>query len=193
MTTQKQWDRWFFNKWAAGEIHDQRDDVAKGGSAAAKMFNDIIKADVSDPLRGPRDEDDSLKVETKLRAWAKLMVTVDPTRSEEEHLHRMTSTAHGRLLALHLNEISKKENTPMDIHKLMPAIEILEEGLMKQATINKREGETDAKAFARKYENDLDFRKSWANISEMKQFAALSKSVPQMMSTTPVSTEVDQH
>src|SRR4249919_3357814 len=41
-----------------------------------------------------RNEDDDKKEESKLRAWARLMVVVDPSRSEEEHLFRLTSTAH---------------------------------------------------------------------------------------------------
>jgi hypothetical protein len=146
----------------------------------------LRKAAVSDELRGPRDEDDSKKVEAKLRAWAKMMVVVDPSKTEEEHLSDFINTARGRHRAEHLNNLSK--GAPMlDVSKLIP---VLEEGLMARAKLTKRDGQTEAQAFAKLYENDIDFRKQWAIVTEAKMMMALSKSLPNMMSTTPTSTEV---
>lgn len=109
---------------------DEVSAVIKGSNPGAKvlirksdeplMFDDIIrKADVSDPLRGPRDEDDDNKVPAKLRAWARMMVTVDPSKSEEDHLFALIHTARGQHTARHLNELSKGETMPqVDIFKL---------------------------------------------------------------------------
>jgi hypothetical protein len=90
----------------------------------------------------------------------------------------------GRSLALHLNAISKsRKDTPMlNIQKLIP---IMEEGLLAQARLAKRDGETEAKAFAKLYEADIEFRKSWATVTEAKQRLALS--MPNLMSTSVTS------
>ena len=86
-------------------------------------FNNIMlrKAEVSDPLRGDREESGDDKVSAKLRAMVNAMVMADPTKSEEEHLHYLLHNAHGRRLAEHLNSLSKHKDEPMpqvDITKL---------------------------------------------------------------------------
>ena len=46
-------------------------------------------------------------------------------------------------------------------------------GMFKaQAALQKRDGETEAKAFARLYENNLTFRKQWASVTEAKMLHA---------------------
>jgi hypothetical protein len=55
------------------------------------------------------------------------------------------------------------------------------------ATITKRDGESFAKAFSRRYENDIDFRRSWASITEAKQLSAMKG----MATLTPTSVGVD--
>jgi hypothetical protein len=154
------------------------------------LFNDFMKLrklSEAEAAEDVRDEDDDDKVEPKLRAWARLMVVVDPSRTEEEHLYRLTQTAHGQAVARHLNELSKGAPPMLDIRKLIP---VLEEGLLARAKLEKRDGESDAKAFSRIYENDIDFRKQWQTVTEAKHRIALSKSLPNIMSTTPTSTEV---
>src|SRR5882757_27112 len=79
-------------------------------------FNNIMlrKAEVSDPLRGDREESGADKVSAKLRAMVDAMIMADPTKSEEEHLHYLLHNAHGRRLAEHFNSITKTEKeTPM--------------------------------------------------------------------------------
>jgi hypothetical protein len=58
-------------------------------------------------------KDDDNKVESKLRAWAKLMVVVDPSKTEEEYLYAFINTARGRSRANHLNDLHKKDDQPM--------------------------------------------------------------------------------
>jgi hypothetical protein len=82
------------------------------------LYN-LAKADVSDPLRGPREEPDDKKLTARLKEFAALMVTVDPSKSEEEHLFDFVNTAHGRRRAEHLNNLSKGETLmQVDITKL---------------------------------------------------------------------------
>jgi hypothetical protein len=90
-------------------------------------------------------------------------------------------TSHGReLLAQHM----KKEQTPMlDFAKLL---EITEHGLNAQVT--PRDGESFAKAFSRKYENDESYRRQWQNHQDTKLMLSpnMSKSMPTL---TPTSTD----
>ena len=62
---------------------------------------------------------------------------------------------------------------------------VMEDALNAQVT--KRDGESFAQAFSRRYENDIDFRKSWATVSEAKQMLALGKG---MATLEPTSTSV---
>jgi len=68
------------------------------------------------------------------------------------------------------------------INKLIP---IMEDALM--ATVTQRDGESYAKSFSRKYENDIDFRKQWRDLTEAKQLMALGKGTATL---TPTSTSV---
>jgi hypothetical protein len=52
---------------------------------------------------------------------------------------------------------------------------------------DKRDGESYHQAFARKFENDISFRRDWQTIADTKMSLALSKS---MASLQPTSTEV---
>jgi hypothetical protein len=52
---------------------------------------------------------------------------------------------------------------------------------------DKRDGESYRQAFARKFENDISFRRDWQTIADTKMSLALSKS---MASLQPTSTEV---
>ena len=48
----------------------------------------------------------------------------------------------------------------------------------------KKAGQSDAQAFSKLFESDVDFRKSWATVTEAKHLLAL-KSYPGMMRTDP--------
>jgi hypothetical protein len=72
---------------------------------------------------------------------------------------------------------------------IMKVISITEEALLAQAKLHKRYDESDAKAFSKLYENDIEFRKQWQIVTEAKHSLALAKSIP-TMSVTPVSVEV---
>ena len=60
-----------------------------------------------------------------------------------------------------------------------------ETGLMAQ--VRQRDDESYAKSFSQKFENDLDFRKQWRDLTEVKHSMALAKG---MATLTPTSTEV---
>jgi hypothetical protein len=62
---------------------------------------------------------------------------------------------------------------------------IMEDAL--NAQVIRKDGESFAQAFAKKYEGDLEFRKSWASVTEAKHTVAMSKG---MASLTPTSTAV---
>jgi hypothetical protein len=57
----------------------------------------------------------------------------------------------------------------------------------KSAVAIVRSGLTPIQSFSRRYENDLDFRKQWATVTEAKQLMSLSKG---MASLTPTSVGV---
>jgi hypothetical protein len=150
-----------------------------------QLLEKLSEAEAAEDVR---DEDDYKKLSNKLRAMVEAMIVAEPTLTKEAATHHLLHTARGRDLAEHLNNLSKKDTPPMlDISKIIPA---LEEGLLAQAKLSKRDGESDAKAFDRLYMNDIEYRKSWVTITEAKHAIALSKSLPNIMSTTPTSTEV---
>ena len=175
------------------------DNISHSGWGFKKMFEqipfsklNIAKADVSDPLRGPRDEPDDDKVSPKLRAMVAAMVKADPTKSEEEHLYHLLPTAHGRRLAEHLNNLSKGETKmpTVDIMKLHNPDSVIEfikssgasehvisEVIMGHAKLNKRDGESDAQAFARVF-------------PKFQTAYGVAKGYPNLMSIEPVSIEV---
>ena len=113
------------------------------------------------------------------------MLVAVPSLDRQTAQHFLLHHPRGQKLATHLNELSKNGEQPVDIRKLIP---VLEEGLLAQAKLGRRDGETEARAFTRLYEGDIEFRKQWATVSEAKNMIALSKTV-NIMDTTPVSTE----
>lgn len=145
------------------------------------LFNDIMlrKADVSDTLRGPRNEPDDKKLSVKLEELVAEMIVAAPSLHPQRARRWLLHTPQGReLLAQH------KKETPMSQVDIMKLISTVEDGLMAQVT--KRDGESYAKSFTRKYENDIEFRKQWRDLTEAKH-QALGKG---MASLKPTSTEV---
>jgi hypothetical protein len=74
--------------------------------------------------------------------------------------------------ALLLQRATKKE-TKMPQVDLMKAIGTMEE--MLNAQVTRREGESFAKSFTRKFENDIEFRKQWRDLTEAKHMLSLFK------------------
>jgi hypothetical protein len=152
------------------------------------LFDDIMyrKAEEEDELRGPRDEEDDEKLSDKLNEIVAEMIVAAPSLHPQRARRWLLHTPQGReLLAKH--PTMKKEQPMLDVNKLIP---IAEDALM--ASVNKRDDESYAKAFNRKFENDLGFRKQWASLTEAKHLLALGyhKLYPDVMSVTPVSVEV---
>jgi hypothetical protein len=144
------------------------------------MFDDVMLRKADD------DPDDDNKVSAKLNAMVDAMIVAAPSISRQQAAHYLLHNAHGRRLAEHLNSLSKHEEPNMPQVDILTVASILEDGL--NAQVIKRDGESFAKAFSRKYENDLEFRKSWATVSEAKQMLALGKG---MATLTPTSVGVD--
>jgi hypothetical protein len=149
------------------------------------LFDDIMRKAVA------TDDDDNIDPNAtassllpKLNDMVAAMVVADPTQSEEQHLFSLLHTAHGRKLAEHLNNLTKKEHTMPQVD-IMKVIAVTEQCLM--ATIVKREGERYDTAFARKFESDIEFRKQWRDLTEAKHTMLVSKG---MATLTPTSTEV---
>lgn len=135
-------------------------------------FGDYLKSNITDD---PADD-------TRHPLLEKLEAMVTATGLPLEHfLH----TARGAALAERLNNLSKQKDPPMPQVNIMKLIEVTEQGLMAQVT--KRDGESYAQSFARRYENDISFRRDWAALTDAKHLMALGKG---MATLTPTSTEV---
>jgi hypothetical protein len=103
---------------------DNGDDTRQG----MLLFNDIMhKADVPDPLRGPRDEPDDKKLSDKLDEIVAEMIVAAPSLHPQRARRWLLHTESGRaLLAQHATKKElptlNKGNTPMtervDIFKL---------------------------------------------------------------------------
>ena len=132
------------------------------------------------------DIQDDDKVSAKLRAMVDAMIAAAPTLNRQQAAYYLLHTPHGRRLAEHLNNLSKGETVmpQVDIRKF---VAILEDGLMAQAKLHKRPDESEAKCFSRIYESDIDFRKQWRDLTEVKHSMALSKG---MATLEPTSTSV---
>ena len=70
----------------------------------------------------------------------------------------------------------------VDISKLLELTELIEHGLMAQVT--RRDGETFAKAFSRKFENDIEYRKQWRDLTDAKHTQALTKGMATLKPTS---------
>lgn len=133
---------------------------------------------------------DSDKVSAKIRDLAASLIVASSGKiNEQQATHFILHTPHGRAMFERFSK-QQKDTQPMhiDIHKLMPAIEIMEEGMQARAKLERHDGEIVAKSFTRLYEGDLAFRKTCKTIQEAKHFVALSK--VNVMPTSVVSTEV---
>ncbi|SHK94330.1 hypothetical protein SAMN05444321_1227 [Bradyrhizobium lablabi] len=154
-------------------------------------YGDYLKANVSDEQRTNTIPDDE-KVSGRLKDLASAMIVAEPTLTEKTAMFYLLHHPRGRALAReHLKpSISKHKEQIMPQIDIMKVIAITEQGLMAQVT--KRDGESYAKSFSRKFENDIDFRKQWRDLTEAKHSMALDPVVlaKGMATLTPTSTEV---
>jgi hypothetical protein len=81
--------------------------------------------------------------------------------------------------------VKTKKEQPMDIAKL---VSVTEQVLMAQ--VNKRDDESYAKAFSRRYENDQTFREQWRDVTEAKHLISMQSTTKSMATLTPTHTEV---
>jgi hypothetical protein len=138
------------------------------------LFNDIMrKADVSDPLRGDRDEPDDKTLSAKLDEVVAEMIVAAPSLHPNRARRWLLHTPHGReLLSQHT---TKKRQTIMPQVDILKIATIMEDAL--NAQVIRKDGESFAQAFAKKYENDIDFRRQWASVTEAKRSVAPTSTV----------------
>jgi hypothetical protein len=153
------------------------------------LFNDIMaKAAVSDELRGPRDEPDDMKLSAKLDELVAEMIVARPSLHPNRARRWLLETPHGReLLAQHKKETPMPQVDIMKLHNPDSVIEfikssgasefVISEVIMGHAKLNKRDGESDAQAFARVFPR---FQIAYG----------VAKGYPDVTRTTPVSVEV---
>jgi hypothetical protein len=158
---------------------------------APLLFDDIMlrKAAVSDPLRGPRDEPDEKKLSGKLDELVREMIAatggdLHPQRARRWLLHTEQGQA---LLAQHKRETPMPTVDVMKLHNPDSVLEfikssgatehVISEVIMGHAKLNKRDGESDAQAFARVF-------------PKFQTAYGIAKGYPNMMSIEPVSVEV---
>jgi len=165
-----------------------------------EQFRDHLKANVTDDPADVHTNDSATTIMDKLKQM--VAATGLPL---EQFLH----TARGASLATRLNELSKrKESTVpqvniMKLHAVESVREVAKavnagelvgvpfsEVLMGHARLVKRAGETDAKAFARLYESDVEFRNADKAATEAGWIEHSKASYPGTMSVEVASTEI---
>jgi hypothetical protein len=154
------------------------DDPHSFNSIMLRKLNDDI---TDENMIDPNDTPSSLL--PKLNDMVQAMVMAEPTLTEEHALFHILHSPHGRKLAEHLNNLTKKDPPMIDLRKLIP---ITEDALM--STVVKRDGERFDTAL--RPEDDIDFRRDWQTITDVKHSLALSSTTKSMASLTPTSTEV---
>jgi hypothetical protein len=159
-------------------IADDNVDKAAAMTKTFEQFSDylkvnVVKAAVSDPLRGDREEDTDKKLSAALDEIVAEMIVARPSLHPQHARRWLLGTEAGRdLLAQHTTK--KREPPMLDVNKLIP---IVEEALLSRAP--------NAKEFAKLYENDVSFRRDWQVITEAKMNLAKG-----MATLEPTSTEV---
>jgi hypothetical protein len=148
--------------------------------------------------------DDAPRPMEKLTEMVAAMIAIMPSLSPA-HAMRFLATPPGTAL---INSLSKKEQpmTQVDIFKLHNVASVVEiaksinsgeaigipfaQVLMGHARLNKRSGESDAKAFTRLYESDVEFRKADQAATQAGWVEYSKASYPGVMTVEVVSTEV---
>jgi hypothetical protein len=167
------------------------------------------KAKTTDNLRGPRDEEDDDKVQSKLRQMVAAMITAAPTLREDQAMHFILHMPHGRKMFEHFTKTEKDEPqmnrseellslaTDFGVIKLCKKISddvdahsLTSDELTTMGMEDARKQyptETPAKAFAKYYDVNLEFRKAIAIAHDQQTAAALVKGYATLK---PTSTEV---
>jgi hypothetical protein len=197
----------FYKRYGATELHplnqtfettfakvdEPRAGISPQRQRLTKIFEDIFTKG-NDPRSGqpPNAPSDAPKapLSAQLDELVAEMIAATGDRLHPDRARRwILHTTQGQaLLAQHTK---KKEEQPMPQVDIMKLIGVIEDGLMAQVT--KRDGESYAKSFSRKYENDIDFRKQWCDLTDAKHSVLLANSVAMskgMASLEPTSTVV---
>jgi hypothetical protein len=168
-------------------LPEQPQDALPEQPQDALLFNDImlrkaIEPRVDDDEQRTNTIPDDKKLSAKLDEIAAEMIIAAPSLHPQRARRWLLHTPQGReLLAQH----TTKKETPMPQVDIMKAITVMEDVLMAQVT--KRDGESYAKSFSRKFENDQTYREQWRDLTEAKHSMALGKGTATL---TPTSTSV---
>jgi hypothetical protein len=162
-------------------------------------FNAIMKRKANEPrsnddIQRTNTEEDDKKLSERLKEIVDAMVIAKPGLHPQRALRYLLHTPPGReLLNLAINK-TEKDDPPMlnianmNMSEVAKIVSITEEALMAQVT--KRDDETYAKAFSKKYENDIEFRKQWKIAQEGRHLLSMASTTKSMASLEPTSTEV---
>jgi hypothetical protein len=134
---------------------------------APLLFNDIMlrKADEIQPPNSATDADKA-PLSASLDEIVAEMIAATGGRLHPHRARRwLLHTPQGQEL---LRQHTTKKETIMPQVDIMKLVTVVEDGLMAQARLTKRDGETEAKAFSRYYENNIDFRRQWATVTDAK-------------------------
>ncbi len=151
-----------------------------------RLFNDIINkvADVNDPYKEPRAAEDDVPddyqedvINPKLHSMVAALIVALPSLTEEKAMHFILHTPHGRRMYEHFSKA--KDTSMLDIAKV---IAITEQALLARAP--------EPREFAKLYENDIEFRKQWRDLTEAKHLLALQRVGKGTATLTPTSVEV---
>jgi hypothetical protein len=145
------------------------------------MFADILLRDQplrDDDIQRTNTEPDDKKLSAKLKEIVAAMIAAAPSLHPQHAMRWLMHSEQGRaLLAQHT---TKGQTMPqVDIAKIIP---VLEDAL--NAQVIRRDGESFAKSFSRKYETDIDFRRQWASVSEANNCSVWL--LPRRIRTSPV-------
>ncbi|SIO49689.1 hypothetical protein SAMN05443247_06520 [Bradyrhizobium erythrophlei] len=149
-----------------------------------KQFGDYLKANVTDDVTGDHQGDTDKKLSDRLNEIVAEMIVAAPSLHPQRARRWLLHTPQGQKLLAQYSTM-KKDPPMLDIAKI---VSITEEALL--AGVTKRDGESYAKSFSRRYETDIDFRKQWAALTEAKHLLSMASTTKSMATLTPTSTEV---
>jgi hypothetical protein len=186
-----------------GEFRDYLKSAAADGAAYYDGDEDTDAGTrVTDAVPHFNDRNAVSVLPEKLEGMIAALIEASPSLTRQAAVHHLLHSQRGRLLAQHLNEITKGKS-PMpqiDIMKLRNIESVAEiskaiikgdatdvsehtfsQIVMGHARLNKRANESDAAAFARIFSAPENI--------ELRKAHAITKSFPNMMDTTPVTVE----
>ena len=163
------------------------DDIMKRRNRKSPFAHiSLHKADVDDDVTSDHAGDTDKKLSVQLDEIVAEMIAAAPSLHPNRARRWLLHTPSGRELLV--QHTTKKKETQMPQVDILKLIGVIEDGLMAQARLHKRHDESEAKAFSKLYENDIEYRKRWAALTDAKMTLSMAKKTTATM--TPTFTEV---